>query len=349
MAAGATLLGTACDQGEPELQSGAGPDLRVVATFPSDGDGTDCPGGNASCGIPRDTTIELRFDRYIRPTDAVRQSIRLFTGSTDNSQFLEPTYDVVERVVVYELTRTLAPDTLYTVEIKIPTEDSPNGFHAFDGAPLTADGSAPLRFNFRTREEEPPPPSGRPPAPTCGEILDVFRDSCARCHSSPLESPGPEETDAGCGAGERYDQAVGCVKVPRQGLRLGSRDGLVHTAIGKVAHQTEIGPSGGTPLANPDRLGVQMPIVDPGKPGNSYLMYKLLRNRNNLGPCTTDYNVDLAGQCAFDEDEAERLREWFVRLDPMPADGFSIPRQDLNDIQAWIRALDTPSSPAQCQ
>jgi hypothetical protein len=81
-----------------------------------------------------------------------------------------------------------------------------------------------------------------------------------------------------------------------------------------------------------------MPIIDPKNPANSYLLYKLLRQPKNFEPCTagassplcdgdqddpcvTNYPlIPLAdGECLQPSaDESTRLREWFVRGDPMP-------------------------------
>ena len=79
-------------------------------------------------------------------------------------------------------------------------------------------------------------------------------------------------------------------------------------------------------LRNPSRFGVQMPRIDPGSPGNSYLMYKLLRSPKNFeltgnsDVCVTAHRVPLPdGQCLPpSEAESARLREWFVRGQPMP-------------------------------
>ncbi len=102
-----------------------------------------------------------RFDRYLDPSTAVRQAMVVYSGSEDNAVFLEPQYDLVERVVRYRHFSglTFTPGVLYTVELIVPSTGHPDGFRAFDGAPI-AEGEAPLRFNFRTREStapEPPP------------------------------------------------------------------------------------------------------------------------------------------------------------------------------------------------
>lgn len=295
-----------------------------------------------SCsGVPLNSDIEIRFDRYLDPSTAIRQSVLLYSGTREGALFLEPQYDVIERVVRYRLADAqLQPSTLYTFEFVIPTEDAPNGFRAFDGAKLEA-GSVPLRFNFFTGEstEEPPAP---PAAADCRQILNLFRGRCSSCHQS---APGGAD---GCPPGQAQDpSSQECVNVPRQGLDLGSLTGVERTALGHVAHQTEIGPRGDSPLENPARVGVQMPIIDAARPENSYLMYKLLRNERNfvvldstgqplLGETT--HRVALpSGKLVASEEERARLREWFVRLDPMPAQDNSIELSELRAIQEWIR------------
>ncbi len=342
---GAALAGAwltlACDQGAPALDEAAGPPLHAVATFPTVGAGTDCTSAPSCSGVPLNSDIEIRFDRYLDPSTAIRQSVLLYTGTRDAALFLEPEYDVLERVVRYRLVDTqLKPSTLYTFEFNIPTEDNPNGFRAFDGAGLEA-GSIPLRFNFFTGEttkDRPEPPA----TADCQQILDLFRARCGSCHQSAPSGAG------GCPPGRARDpSSQDCVGVPRQGLDLSSLSGVERTALGHVAHQTEIGPRGGSPLENPQRVGVQMPIIDASRPENSYLMYKLLRNERNfvvldsmgrplLGE--TRHQVALpSGQLVASEAERARLREWFVRLDPMPAQDDFIELSELRAIQEWIR------------
>ncbi len=77
-------------------------------------------------------------------------------------------------------------------------------------------------------------------------------------------------------------------------------------------------------------------------------MYKLLRNPGNYDsnadllviddPCATRYTeLGPTDACADPgADERARLREWFVRGDPMPPDR-NISRENLRKIQAWIR------------
>lgn len=313
--------------GPRDLAPARGPNLHLVASYPADGDGLDCQPSSPDCGVPTNGSIELRFDRYLDASTAVRQALLVYSGSEDNSVFLEPEYDLVERVVRYRHFSggTFTPGVLYTAELYVPSSDHPDGFRAFDGAPI-AEGDAPLRFSFRTREsktQQPPPP----PIPSCHDVLAIF------ARSTP--------TEPAC-------SSSGCHRPPaRMGLDLSSATGLATTAIGHVAHEAAVGPRPDVPLEDPPRVGVQMPVIDPGRPGNSYLMYKLIRNTDNFDPtpCATQYQVALPkGQCLPPSHaESARLHDWFVTGQPMPLPRTEsghphLEQSDLRTIQRWIAA-----------
>ncbi len=126
------------------------------------------------------------------------------------------------------------------------------------------------------------------------------------------------------------------------GLDLGSGQGLLGTAISRVAHQTDVEASAGVPTQVPSRFGQGMPIIDPGRPDNSYLVYKLVINRASFGPdpCgASAYSVALAGVCLpASAAETDRLRDWFVRGEPMPPPetGFSLVAEDVRLVERWI-------------
>jgi hypothetical protein len=137
------------------------------------------------------------------------------------------------------------------------------------------------------------------------------------------------------------------------GLRLESGSDLRETALHRVARETE-GADVTTPLVDPARFGENMPIVDPGSPALSYLLYKLLVNPLNFetggGPCTTNHSVRLPnGVCPLaTESERTRLENWFVRLDPMPPEGAALQGgvPELRALSEFIRAgADTADCP----
>lgn len=249
------------------------------------------------------SSITLRFDRYLRASSAVRQSLNVYAGDPSRGVgLLRPEYDVVERVVVYRLTQFLEPGTLYTVELLSADGPTAFGFQAFDGAPLEG-GGAPLKFNFftkRTRDWLPQLPVE--PIPSCQRILEIFAN--AGC------------TTGGCHGG----------KIPAVGLLLDGPEAFVETTVNRVARQTELGAVIGVPLRDPARFGLRMPIIDPGQPANSYLVYKVLRGEfshwldpNEPGTCSSRYSVGLGLECVPPStSELARLREWFVKGAPMP-------------------------------
>ncbi len=308
---------------------GAGPPLRILATYPAAGAGSECgPTDSAECGVSTRVALELRFDRYLLPSTAVRQSIRLTSGPRA-PEFLIPEYDLVERVVVYRLPEgvELAPGTLYTVEVRAPEGDG-WGFRAFDGAPLE-EGPVPLEFHFTTARAsstvDTAPPREVPDCAAIATFLD--RGGCG---------------SAGCHSGES----------PSMGLALDSVDALLSTAVGRIARETETGTEVGTPLRDPARFGVRMPRIEPGAPANSYLLYKVLLDPENyplegdaIGDCSSRYNVDWGGPCPDPAPgELERFQSWFVLGQAMPRrneEGESVgalDRDALHDLADWIAA-----------
>ena len=111
---------------------------------------------------------------------------------------------------------------------------------------------------------------------------------CAGCHGASVDGP---------------DGFVGAAA----GLDLSSSAGIVATALGQVAHQTQTGEHAARGEAHPARFGRAMPIVSPGFPGDSYLLYKQI-----VG---ADY---AASEAAPALDEIERLRATVVVGMPMP-------------------------------
>lgn len=314
-----------CDVGEPEPPNPLGPPVRLLALYPSDGEGVDCDTSAAeSCGVATNATITLRFDRFLNPATVNRQAIRVFTGDPGGGAALPPfdvAYDPVERVVEFKVPAGYgyAPRALYRLELLVPTDADPAGIRAFDGAPLAA-GEVPLSASFFTAQG--PGEVRVRPVPSCDEILQEV-----------LANPAA----GGCASGECHRGVGNSLGAAPEGLWLDGRANLRTTAIGRVAHETEFGDSAGVPLQNGARFGVQMPIIDPKNPGNSYLLYKLLRQPKNFepcpegassavcdgldDPCVSDYPLLPLpeGECLPpSEEERERLREWFVRGDPMP-------------------------------
>jgi hypothetical protein len=298
----------------------------VIATYPEDGAGTNCtPDSPDDCGVPVDAPIEVRFDRYLLPSTATRQSVVLYSGSPNFALLLSPVYDVVERVLSYRVNGgTLTPGLLYHAALYVPSERKDgSGVRAFDGAELER-GNVPIAWSFRTARAAPaftPPP----PTPTCDDALSILAVSCAGCHAGA----------------DAY-----------LGLRLDSGRDLRETALHRVARETE-GADVTTPLLDPARFGENMPVIEPGSPGTSYLVYKLLVNPLNFetggAPCTTSHRVRLPnGVCPLATgSERTRLENWFVRLDPMPPQGAAL-QGGVPELQALSEFIQTGADTSDC-
>jgi hypothetical protein len=273
--------------------------------------------------VPTDVSVTLSFNRFLRPDTAIRQSIAFYTGNPANAAppvsatrpEVTPQYDLMERSVRFVLPPgfTLEPHALYTVELPVADNDEAFGFRAFDGVPLA--GKTSQRISFFTGSGPRAPAA--PAVPSCTDFLDrVSGCVAASCHG------GTE---------------------PALGLSFEGLEALRATAVGQPAHETETGDTTGIAEQNPERFGVNMPIIDPGRPDNSYLMYKLL-----IG--AAPYELEPGEACPAGERceapepaELDRLRIWFVRGEPMPylgaADQF-VHHDELRAIQAFIAEGD---------
>jgi hypothetical protein len=122
-------------------------------------------------------------------------------------------------------------------------------------------------------------------------------------------------------------------------MDLSGASAVVDTVIRVAARQTMRSATMGGVSSASYRFGDDMPRLDPGNAGNSYLVYKLLVNPENhpdevdvaeepdpwLGGITPPASPSL--------DELERLRSWFVRGEPMPLNAHLLP----NETRAVVR------------
>jgi Bacterial Ig-like domain len=335
------LLAAGCDIGPRDEQPAHGPALHVLATYPADGQGTNtaldagvgCDSPTPDCAVPTNVAIELRFDRFLLPGAGIGLGLSLFTGNpAANAVSLSAHYDLIERVVTFQTAAPLQPNTLYTAQV-LRSTDPNRGFWAFDRAPVE-EGPVPLTFSFTTGDGPRPTIAAQPTTDTCttltsGAAPNGPLNACSFCHQDPK---------------------VAANAYPPMGLSL-SDWGLFYTGIGHVAHETQTGNSALAPgLQSAPRFGVQMSIVLPGSPENSYLMYKLLRRPENYElaegePCGSALHSPVSdASCSVpDPGDAElaRLREWFVLGDPMPKDEGSavqFARADLARVANWISA-----------
>ena len=233
--------------------------------------------------------------------------------------------------------------TPYELVFPVATDEAGSfGLRAIDNA--TIDPNQPnIGFSITA-------PTGNPPSdPKIDFCADVF----------PLFAANRPGTAARglCSNGTCHGVQSGTPNLgAAQGLVLETEDGIRHTALGVEALETTTASSSGSTSPEP-AFPSGMPIIDPGNPGDSYLLYKLLLP--SAGPtASTPYAYSLA--CAtpqtppFDPlavlaspDEAQRLAAHVVGarmpwgdLDSAGLNfvypGTSLAVTDLEKIRLWI-------------
>ena len=182
-----------------------------------------------------------------------RQSIGLVDGARmPLSPDLAPVvvYDPIARTVTLLPPKQpwLTEGQPYTLILGIPEGDAEQGgVRAIDRATLWADQKREIAFIVG-------PKSGatiEPSVSFCRDVLPIFTAKCSQptCH----------------GNGE----------VAAASLVLDTSAGVGATALNRIAQGSNTGGrSSGAPSSG-KLFGVDMPIVDPGNPGNSWLMYKI--------------------------------------------------------------------------
>lgn len=241
-------LGAACDAGtfrvDPATQPAA--PLRLL-------------GANVgpNMNLPANGAIQLAFDRYLLPGTETRQSAVLTPVGAGSVTPAIVTYDPVARVVTLaspnpEGAPWLTEGQSYKVTLPVPTEENPGfGFRAIDGAPL----EAPITLQFLVAR---PSAAGfaEPTVSFCDDVAPLFAKKCAgnTCHG---------------GSGSAA-----------AGLVLTTSKGLVGTAF-RVAQGANTGgaaraSSGASPNEPLRPFGIDMALIAPGNPGQSWLLYKTL-------------------------------------------------------------------------
>lgn len=231
----------ACDGGHPDDVDSHGPPLHVV-------------GQNVGVGrpMPADGVVQLAFDRYLLPITVNRQSLTIIDANNfPLPSALSPTvdYDPVARTVTLGPPQRpwLEEGLFYKVVLGVPQGDADTGgLRAIDRAVLAPEQERVIGFIVG-------PPSGAP-APLavdlCRDVLPIFLRKCSTptCHG-----------EGGAAAAD---------------LELSSASAIARTALGRLARGSTRGAST-TPVAAPGRIfEVDMPLIDPGNPGNSWLLYK---------------------------------------------------------------------------
>lgn len=298
------MAAAACDQGVQHDQVPYGPPIHVV----------DANIG-ATQPLAVDDPIQISFDRYLNPLTVTRQAFAL--RDAFNQAPVNPTvaYDPVRRVVTLSNPSEGKPWLIvgqpYKVIVSAPASPDDLALRSIDGSGLTK--TVVLGF-FAA------PARGRAKDPVMSFCRDVFPilKSCNECHAAPV--------------GERR---------PWAGLVLDSPAGIDATAKNRVSQATNTGArSVGAPPG--PIFGIDMPIIDPGNPGNSFLLYKLLLKAPSgpwtVTPCGTAGVVplwDIATPTRGDAEGANLANVIPGRAMPL-VEGRSVDDLELDRLRLWI-------------
>jgi hypothetical protein len=267
--------------------------------------------------LPADGRIEMGFNRLLNPFTVTRQSIVLRDKS---GQFVNAAvaYDPVQRLVTLSAPGDADPTkpwllagVFYEVTLAAEGDAQPFEVRAIDGARPTRTGRRSITFQTTAPTGTPPPSA--PPLDYCRDVQSVFTGSCAAgCHMEPPPQGGG--------------------RWPYQGLVLTNGDWVAQTAIGRTAHGASTGPGFPTPPGTV--FGHDMPIVDPGNPGNSWLLYKMMLGAGTQGDgCDVTPAIVPASAAGRPLDDAERrVLADLVLGEPM---GNAAP-EVLRRVSAWI-------------
>ncbi len=306
--------------------------------------------------MPANGVIQIAFDRLLLPATAVRQSFILIDG---DQNALEPlvTYDPVRRVVTLSDPGNggwLKPGQPYSIFFGIAKPgDDESGLRAIDGAPLNASSAGEIGFLTANATTVAITPDAK--SDFCNDVLPVFSGRCATqlgCHTSPQSF---STATASAADNERFPNGISS---PAAGLILDTAQGVVATAIGRVAQGSNTGGSA-TSEAPGSQFGIDMPIVDPGNPSNSWLMYKLLLAEpqdadggtvltNQIctnAPSPTNQPPPLTQYELLQDDERARLSNYVLgnQMPYPPNPGVdnrsqNLTMDELERVRAWISA-----------
>ncbi len=215
--------------------------------------------------LPIDGAIQIAFDRYLNPSTVNRQGIGLRDtfGNAPDSPIVD--YDPITRVITLLNPNPSQPwltvGTPYEVVFPLATNEAGSfGLRAIDGATIDPT-TQPIAFSASAATGTPFAP---PHIDFCSDVMPIFR---------AVRKDGIE---GACGSASCHGIPEGKL-FSAQGLVLDTEEGIRHTAIGVQAEEaTTAGTT--TPLASQSVFPVGMPIIDPGNPGDSFLIYKLLKD-----------------------------------------------------------------------
>ncbi|WP_437281814.1 hypothetical protein WME90_15055 [Sorangium sp. So ce375] len=278
-------------------------------------------------------SLVLKFDRFLLPSSvsgAVGAEFVCVSGDLApvetyadcvNPLALAPTYNPVQREVILRQIEGMPGLELgarYALTVLRPADEAaPAGVRAFDGAPLGSN----TRIEFTVASALPP--QAMPERPPSG---DFFCQRDLECVAGTADCQGDAPLDptcVGCVRGAAYylSTCVGChidgsaaagLNLNLGGPMFNRIEPLLETVIGHAAHQTQMGEKAHVAETSPERFGRAMPLIDPGNPGNSYLLYKILIGQIALDPSLPADEAEKLRQ------ETERLQAAFVVGMPMP-------------------------------
>lgn len=244
------------------------------------------------------TPLKLRFDRLLFPSTVTRQALCVqplqshVNGPNDcaAAAYLEPAYDPVLREATYRQSPNDPPllaGTLYTLTTYVALQPDDAGFRTFEGVGLDqisrweftvrTDGALAAYDTISTAEHycASPRPTCLPDCQSSCAAQCPGDDACEKACLDPCVAACPRSVAGVLGKGGCSQQACHRGSTAPEGLDMSSPAAL-SLALGRSAHETQTGEHARTADQVPPRFARAMPIVDPGVPGNSYLVYKLL-------------------------------------------------------------------------
>lgn len=276
--------------------------IEVLAATSTDPSGSLVFEPLAAGGATRvlaNTPLKLRFDRLLFGSTVTRQALCVqplqaaVNSPADCAApvFLQPAYDPVLREATYRqgpADPPLLAGALYTLTTYVALQPDDPGLRSFDGVGLDritrweftvrTDGALSAYDTISTAEHY-----CAPPRPTCEADCEATcvaqcpgDDACEKACLDPCVTACPRSVAGVLGKGGCSQQACHRGSTAPEGLDMSSAAALSLTAVGHAAHETQTGEHARTADQVPPRFARAMPILDPGVPSNSYLVYKLL-------------------------------------------------------------------------
>lgn len=174
-------------------------------------------------------------------------------------------YDPIARTVTLARPSNgwLTQGLSYKLVLTLPDGDSDQrGVRAIDRAALRANQKREFAFKVGPRASDVAEP---PRVSFCRDVLPIFAAKCSlpTCHGSVDRSAAS--------------------------LVLNASSGVASTAVNRIAQGSNTGGTSESP-APPGRVfGLDMPLIDPGNPGNSWLLYKVELARPKAAPSPSTY------------------------------------------------------------